>query len=64
MGQAAENHGDLLGSLSVNILKVDLGTGKGIYYRIQAGPLSDRQAAVFLCDKLKSSGVGCLTVKP
>jgi cell division septation protein DedD len=59
-----KRHGDLLGQLSVNIQRVDLGQGKGIFYRIQAGPLAGREAAAALCGKLKSAGVVCIAVKP
>ncbi len=59
-----KRHGDLLGQLSVNIQRVDLGQGKGIFYRIQAGPLAGRDAAAALCGKLKSAGVVCIAVKP
>lgn len=54
---------DLLGKLGGNVVRADLGD-KGIYYRVMAGPLGDREAADALCSKLKQRNVGCLVVKP
>jgi cell division septation protein DedD len=56
-------HYELLGSLTASIRQVDI-AGKGVYYRIQAGPLADGTAATALCVKLKAAGMGCLPVKP
>ncbi len=55
-------HSDVLGSLTVHIVRADLGT-QGIYYRVQAGPFADKASAQSVCDQLKSSGQQCL-VKP
>jgi hypothetical protein len=55
-------HSDVLGSLSVHIVKADLG-GQGIYYRVQAGPFADKASAAAACDQLKTAGQQCL-VKP
>ena len=46
----------------MHIEKVDLGT-KGIYYRVQAGPFTDKNAARDVCAKLTPKGQPCL-VKP
>lgn len=54
---------DLLGKLSGNVVRADLGD-KGTFYRVIAGPLGDRDAADTLCTKLKQRNVGCLVVKP
>jgi cell division septation protein DedD len=54
---------DLLGPLTATILKVDLGA-QGIFYRVQGGPLPDRQAAEKLCGKLDQRGQACLVVRP
>ena len=43
--------------------RADLGD-KGVFYRLQAGPLSDAAAAETLCGKLKQRNVGCLIVRP
>lgn len=50
-----------LGALSVNYERVDLGD-KGVYFRLQAGPLRDRAAAQALCEKLSASRQGCIVV--
>jgi len=55
-------HNDVLGSLSVHIVKADLGA-QGIYYRVQAGPFADKASAAAACDQLKTAGQQCL-VKP
>ncbi len=55
-------HNDVLGALTVHIVRADLGS-QGIYYRVQAGPFADKASAKAACDKLKSGGQQCL-VKP
>lgn len=50
-----------LGLLDANYERADLGA-KGVYYRIQAGPLSE-SAAKTLCGELKDGIGGCLVVK-
>lgn len=50
-----------LGGLSANFERVDLGD-KGVYFRLQAGPLRDRAAAQALCEKLSASRQGCIVV--
>lgn len=54
---------DLVGALSTDIVRADLGA-KGVFYRMRMGPLADRAAADDLCRKLKARKVGCLVVKP
>jgi cell division septation protein DedD len=55
--------GDLLGTLGFTTERADLGA-RGIYYRIQAGPIADAAAAERNCNELKKRGVGCILVKP
>lgn len=57
-------HLDLLGRLGLTVTKADLGAGKGIFYRLRAGPLADEGAARSLCRMLISRQVGCLVIKP
>lgn len=54
-------HADLLGNLSANVVKADLGD-KGVFYRIQAGPIADKAQADKLCGQLKPLGIGCIVV--
>jgi hypothetical protein len=54
---------DLLGKLTFSTGRVDLGD-RGIYYRIQAGPIADANEATQSCATLKSRNVGCILVKP
>ncbi|HEX6979373.1 MAG TPA: SPOR domain-containing protein [Alphaproteobacteria bacterium] len=56
-------HPDLLGKLSSDVVRADLGA-KGTFYRLQAGPLSDEAAARDLCRRLSEKKVGCLVVRP
>lgn len=54
-----KQHASALGSLSPSVDRTDLGPGKGVYYRLKAGPLSDRQAAETLCSSLKARRQYC-----
>jgi hypothetical protein len=56
-------HPDLLGPLTLNVVRADL-AGRGTFYRIQAGPLGDDGAAKELCRRLAEKKVGCLVVRP
>jgi SPOR domain len=56
-------HADLLGDLGVSTERVDLGQ-RGIFYRIQAGPIADAAKAERDCNELRQHGVGCILVKP
>jgi cell division septation protein DedD len=53
---------DVLGRLTAVAVRTDLGD-KGIYYRIQAGPLVDAAAADHLCGELKKRNLGCALVR-
>ena len=55
-------HSDVLGPLTVHIVRTDLAS-QGIYYRVQAGPFADKASAKAICDQLKTKGQQCL-VKP
>jgi cell division septation protein DedD len=63
IAQAKRNGGELLSHLSFDVKRADLGE-KGVYYRVQVGPLADSSAASSLCDKLKDRKVGCMVVRP
>jgi cell division septation protein DedD len=54
---------DVLGKLGYTAERVDLGE-RGIFYRIQAGPLADAALAERDCSALNRRGVRCLLVKP
>jgi hypothetical protein len=54
---------DLFNGLSPNVVRADLGE-KGIYYRLQAGPLAGAAQASDLCEKAKSRKLGCIVVRP
>jgi len=54
-------HGDLLGQLTSDIVRVELGD-KGVFWRVRAGPLNEAQART-LCSALTKQGQGCLIVQ-
>jgi SPOR domain len=56
-------HADLLGALSPTVVKADLGD-KGVFYRVQAGPVADHDQAEKLCGALKQFAIACIIVKP
>jgi hypothetical protein len=53
---------DILGPLTLNVVKVD--RGSGALYRLQAGPFADRDTAEAACGKLKQKRQDCLVVGP
>ena len=53
---------DLLGSLHADAVRLDLGA-RGIFYRIQVGPVDDAAAGDRMCKELKHRNVGCLLVR-
>jgi hypothetical protein len=57
------SHPDLLGKLTVNVVRADLGS-RGTFFRVQAGPLADEGGAKELCRKLSAQKVGCIIVRP
>jgi len=57
-------HVDLLGDLRLQVMRIDLGATKGVFYRLRAGPLADDATAKTLCERLKQRKLGCLVVKP
>lgn len=56
-------HREVLGGLTFSTQRVDLGA-RGIFYRIEAGPIADAAKAERDCSALKRRGVGCILVKP
>jgi cell division septation protein DedD len=55
-------HGDVLASLRMQPARVDLGD-KGVWYRVQAGPLDEKQAHN-VCSTLKSRKTDCVALPP
>jgi cell division septation protein DedD len=53
---------DLLGKLTAVAVRADLGE-KGIYYKIEAGPLGSKADAVRLCSEMKQRDLGCQLVR-
>lgn len=57
--QLKRAHRDLLGGLESEVTQVNLGPGKGVFYRLLAGPLPDKGASANLCRKLKAKRQFC-----
>jgi SPOR domain len=55
-------HGDVMASLRMQAVRVDLGD-KGVWYRVQAGPLDEKQAQS-VCSTLKTRKTDCVPVPP
>lgn len=55
-------HGDVLASLRMQPTRVDLGE-KGVWYRVQAGPLDEKQAHS-VCSSLRSRRADCVVIPP
>jgi hypothetical protein len=55
-------HGDVLANLKMQPARVDLGD-KGVWYRVQAGPLDEKQAHS-VCGTLKGRKADCVVVPP
>jgi hypothetical protein len=53
---------DLLGKFTAVAVRADLGD-RGIWYRVEVGPVGDRGAALKLCKALKDRGLGCQLVQ-
>ena len=55
-------HGDVMANLRMQAVRVDLGD-KGVWYRVQAGPLDEKQAHS-VCGTLKGRKTDCVVVPP
>jgi hypothetical protein len=55
-------HGDVMANLKMQAVRVDLGD-KGVWYRVQAGPLDEKQAQG-ICTTLKGRKADCVTIPP
>lgn len=56
-----KNHADILGGLRPTILEADLGQ-RGMFYRLQAGPIMSQKSARQLCSSLVDRKVACIVV--
>ncbi|MBF0166681.1 MAG: SPOR domain-containing protein [Alphaproteobacteria bacterium] len=61
-GRIQKANSDLLGALSLDVQKADLGA-KGIFYRLRAGSLESKEAAQQLCSQLAARKQGCIVVR-
>ena len=56
-----QRNADILGSLQLFIQEVNI-TGRGVFHRIQAGPLPDETLAELACGQLRSRNQACFVV--
>lgn len=55
-------HGDVMANLRMQAVRVDLGD-KGVWYRVQGGPLDEKQAQA-VCSSLRSRKADCVLIPP
>ena len=53
-------HRDVLDGLEYRISVIDLGSGRGTYYRLKAGPFDDIKAARQVCKAMKARKTFCV----
>ena len=58
-----KRYSDEIGTLDRRIQRVDLGPGKGVFYRLQSSGVSEASAEA-ICAGLKSKGQPCIVVRP
>lgn len=56
-----DKYPELLGGLASRVVKYD-STSRGIFYRLQAGPMPTKTTAVDFCIRLKAQGQECIFV--
>lgn len=59
-----KTHGDLLGGLSLKVVRSGSGPRQKSFYRMQVGTLASAAAAKKLCDRLKRRKLDCVIVRP
>ncbi len=59
-----KTHGDLLGGLSLKVVRTGSGPRQKSFYRMQLGTLASAAAAKKLCDRLKRRKLDCVIVRP
>lgn len=57
--QIKRAHGEILGNLEPEVSEVNLGKGKGTYFRLKAGPIANKKTAADICGKLKQRRQYC-----
>jgi len=55
---------DLLRTMTLFVVRADLGPPKGVFYRLRAGPIPTEADAKALCQLLAQRKVSCLVVRP
>lgn len=60
---AEQRGGDVLHDVGHQIQRTDLGSDKGVVFRLRAGPIDSVERARSLCSELKSRGIECFLVQ-
>jgi len=58
-----DSAGELLAQSDAHIVRADLGSELGIYYRVRTGAMIDRAAANQFCQDLQAEGLDCMPVE-
>lgn len=61
--KSVKQHGKVLSALDLIITPVEI-SGRGTFYRVQAGYLQNKATAQRICEELKSKKTGCLVINP
>jgi TPR repeat protein len=59
-----KKYGALLTGLNYAVAEADLGAEKGIYHRLEAGPIDSLDEAKAICAEITSRGDSCVVVRP
>jgi hypothetical protein len=57
-----QKHPRLLGGLASQVVRFDSGS-RGVFYRLQAGPMPTKATAQDFCVQLKTAGQECIFVR-
>jgi len=57
-------HPDLFTGAEKRIIRYDLGTERGVYYRLRIGPFADKDSADLKCLEVQEAGLDCLVIWP
>ncbi len=59
-----DRHADLLGPYDAAVRRVDLGPGRGVWFRLRLVSIESKDVAASLCARLKARDVDCYVARP
>jgi hypothetical protein len=62
--EVSRGHPGLFEGIEKRIIRYDLGSERGIYYRLRIGPFIDKTEADLKCLELQQAGLDCLVIWP